>query len=98
MISNGKARLCFGGESNPKKIEPVVEKGDVIIVPAGVGHRLLEDIEGGFEMIGSYPKGRHWDMCYGKEGEEEKIKDIEHLRWFHRDPVYGDEGPTLNTT
>lgn len=57
-ISAGKARLCFGGEDNPGRVEEVVVKGDVVVVPAGMGHRLLEDLEGGFEMVGSYPKGK----------------------------------------
>ncbi|KAF4982843.1 hypothetical protein FZEAL_1635 [Fusarium zealandicum] len=93
-ISQGRARLCFGGEGNEGRVEPVVEAGDVVIVPAGVGHRLLEDLDGGFEMVGSYPEGCSWDMCYGKSGEERKVNGIKSLGWFERDPVYGDEGPT----
>ena len=94
-ISNGKAKLCFGGEENPKNVQPVVEKGDVIVIPAGVGHRLLEDIEENFEMVGSYPTGKQWDMCYGKEAEKEKIEDIQDLEWFEQDPIYGQDGPVL---
>lgn len=94
-VAQGKARLCFGGEDNPQRVEPVVETGDVMIVPAGVAHRLLEDIDGGFSMVGSYAKGKSWDMCYGKDGEEEKVKGIETLGWFERDPIYGNEGPSL---
>ncbi|MCJ1320607.1 hypothetical protein MMC15_005947 [Xylographa vitiligo] len=97
-ISNGRAKLCFGGEENPQSVEPVVEKGDVIVVAAGVGHRLLEDLEGGFEMVGSYPTGKQWDMCYGREAEREKIEAIRDLKWFDRDPVYGHEGPVLNAS
>jgi len=67
----------------------------VVIVPAGVGHRLLGDFGSGFEMIGSYPKGKNWDMCYGKKGEEGKVKGISSLGWFERDPLYGDEEPSL---
>lgn len=91
----GRARLCFGGEDNPKRVELVVEKGDVMVVPGGVAHRLLEDLEGGFNMVGSYPVGKTWDMCYGKEGKGDKVKAIADLSWFERDPVYGDEGPSL---
>ena len=94
-ISTGSARLCFGHEDNPSNITPTVSAGDVIVVPAGVAHRLLEDIEGGFEMVGSYPKGKSWDMCYGKKGEEKKVKEIEKLGWWKRDPVFGDQGPVL---
>ncbi|KAH8592981.1 hypothetical protein B0O99DRAFT_516597, partial [Bisporella sp. PMI_857] len=93
-ISNGNAKLYFGGERNQDRVEVEVKKGDVVIVLAGVGHRLLDDFESGFEMVGSYPKGRHWDMYYGKEGEE-KVQSIEKLEWFEKDPVYGDEGPAL---
>lgn len=98
-IASGSARVCFGGEQNPGKVETRLEKGDVVIVPAGVGHRLLEEEkgkgEGVFIMVGSYPAGCDWDMCYGRAGEEEKIKAIEELAWFEKDPVYGDKGPAL---
>jgi uncharacterized protein YjlB len=65
------------------------------VIPAGVGHRLLEDLDGEFEMVGSYPKGRNWDMCYGKEEEEQKVKAISGLDWFTKDPIYEDSGPVL---
>ncbi|KAK7548793.1 cupin domain-containing protein [Phyllosticta paracitricarpa] len=95
-ISQGRARLCFGGEGNEGRVEPVVSKDDVVVVPAGVGHRLVEDVEGGFEMVGSYPLGCHWDMCYGKEGEEAQVEGIKGLRWLESDPVYGDAGPAVD--
>jgi uncharacterized protein YjlB len=60
-ISSGSAKCCFGGEENPGSVEPVLSEGDVVVVPAGVGHRLLEDY-GGFQMVGSYPKGHDWDV------------------------------------
>jgi uncharacterized protein YjlB len=94
-ISRGKARLCFGGEDNEGRIEPMVEKGDAVIIPAGVGHRLVEDVSGDFEMVGCYPPGKAWDMCYGKTGEEAKVQAIGKLGWFERDPIYGDDGPSL---
>jgi uncharacterized protein YjlB len=94
-IVNGQARLCFGHEDNPIHVEETVTKGDVVVVPAGVAHRLLEDVKGGFEMIGSYPKGLSWDMCYGNKGEEAKVRGIEHVKWFERDPIYGEQGPAM---
>jgi hypothetical protein len=71
--------LGFGGESNPSKVETEVQKGDVIIIPAGVAHRLLDDFSSNFQMVGSYPKGKHPDMCRGKKEEEEKVKAISGL-------------------
>lgn len=59
-IASGRAKLCFGHEENPERFEPEVSRGDVIVVPAGVAHRLLEDLEGGFQMVGCYPPERQW--------------------------------------
>ena len=97
-VFSGRARLCFGGEQNEGRVEPVVEAGDVIVVPAGVSHRLLEDLDGSFQMIGSYPVDSDtWDMCYGEKSEASKIQGIKDLPWFQRDPIYGDEGPVLDS-
>lgn len=63
----------------------------MLVVPAGVAHRLMRDLEGGFEMVGCYPIGCGWDMAYGREGEEERISGIGGLGWFEIDPVYGEE-------
>lgn len=94
-IASGQATLCFGHEDNPNRVVARVEAGDAIVVPAGVAHRSLEDFDGDFMMVGSYPKGRNWDMCYGQDGEEEQVKGIAGLGWFERDPIYGDAGPVL---
>ena len=94
-IAAGRANLCFGGEDNPGRVVTEIKKGDVVIIPAGVAHRLLEDLDGGFLMVGSYPKGKSWDMCYGGEDERNKIDRIKDMGWFTKDPIYGDEGPVL---
>lgn len=95
-VANGSAKCCFGHEDNPGRIETVLEKGDVVVLPAGLGHRLIHDF-GGFHMVGSYPTSSSgWDMCYGHPGEEDKVKAISDLPWFKRDPIYGDHGPTLH--
>jgi uncharacterized protein YjlB len=77
-------------------VETTAEHGDVIVVPAGVAHALLEEGHDGFEMVGSYPRGcDQWDMCTGKSEERSKWKTIEALEWFNRDPVFGDDGPAI---
>lgn len=98
-VVSGSARLCFGGEENSERFEPTVQSGDLIIVPAGVGHRLLEDLHGNqeeFRMVGAYPPGKQWDMCYGKPEEKEKVQSIIHVAWFQLDPLYGLDGPALH--
>ncbi|KAJ4389524.1 hypothetical protein N0V93_006994 [Gnomoniopsis smithogilvyi] len=98
-VTSGRAKLCFGGEENPDRVTPIVQAGDVMIVPAGMAHRLLEDMSGtngGFEMVGSYPKGYHWDMCYGLPEDDEKINSIKSLPWFQKDPIFDEYGPVLD--
>ncbi|QIX01331.1 hypothetical protein AMS68_006848 [Peltaster fructicola] len=94
-VAQGKAKLCFGHEDNPEHVMETVSKGDVIIIPAGVSHRLMED-HGDFLMVGSYPKGKQWDMCYGHLDEAKRIDAITNLPWFDRDPIYGNKGPVDN--
>ncbi|KAK1921866.1 hypothetical protein DB88DRAFT_85997 [Papiliotrema laurentii] len=93
VVHSGSATLCFGGRENPGRVVHEAEKGDVLIIPAGMAHALLED-HGGFGMVGSYPVGaKQWDHCTGGErGVEDRIKRLE---WFTRDPIYGDDGPVL---
>lgn len=50
-ISKGRAKLLFGGEGNPGAVETEVRAGDCIVIPAGVAHRLLEDLDGSFQMV-----------------------------------------------
>ncbi|WVQ71340.1 hypothetical protein IAR50_000868 [Cryptococcus sp. DSM 104548] len=100
VVTNGGAKLCFGGPpetANEGRVEVRVGRGDVMIVPAGVGHALLQD-EGGFEMVGSYPKeAENWDMCTGQKEEKGAAwETIRGLKWFEKDPIYGEEGPALH--
>lgn len=94
-VYSGRAKLLFGGDANPGRVEVDVGAGDLLVVPAGVAHRLLEDVEGGFMMVGSYPRGCRWDMCYGKEGERDLAEKVRDVKWFERDPMYGADGPVL---
>lgn len=93
-VSGGAAKLCFGGLDNPERVVVEAGKGDVMVVPAGLAHALLED-RGGYQMVGSYPvEADQWDHCTGNEGQAAGER-IRKLGWFARDPVYGDEGPVL---
>ena len=98
VVWRGRARLNFGGEGCVGAVVVELSAGDAVLIPGGVSHRLVQDLEGGFEMVGSYMVGsEHWDMCYGKAGEEEHVLNIKHLTWFDRDPLYGDGGPAATS-
>lgn len=94
-IASGSAKCSFGHMDNPKKVEVELNTGDVVIVPAGVCHRMVEETRRPFMMVGSYPEGCEWDMCYGTQGEEGKVDRIRGLVWLKADPIYGDGGPAV---
>lgn len=64
-VFRGNALLHMGGESG-KKLE--VAAGDVIVIPAGVGHKCLSH-SADFTVVGAYPGGMEPDLMKGVDGE-----------------------------
>jgi uncharacterized protein YjlB len=91
-IVQGNARIQFGG---PSGVSVFLEKGDMVIIPAGVAHKNLGD-EQEFVCIGAYPDGQNYDMNYGKEGERPGTdENIRQVPLPETDPAYGAEGPLV---
>ncbi len=87
-VYNGTATLQLGGEKG-KKME--VSAGDVIVIPAGVGHKNLGSEN--FKIVGAYPNGKKQDMNYGKEGERPRTdKNIADVPIPAADPLFGEKG------
>jgi uncharacterized protein YjlB len=81
----GTALLHLGGEGG-QKVE--VKAGDILIIPAGVGHKNLEST--GLGIVGAYPDGRSWDLNKGGEGERPKAdQNIASLPIPDTDPWLG---------
>lgn len=93
-VFRGTARLRFGGDE--VDVQEVVEPGDVIAIPAGVAHNSLE-AGADFQMVGAYPAGKSWDMCYGQcqKEHEQALVNISKLSVPPQDPVTGSSGPLL---
>jgi uncharacterized protein YjlB len=69
-----------------------LEKGDVLLLPAGVAHRNMGSSED-FGCVGAYPNGMEFDMNYGRTGERPHTdKNIQQVPLPATDPVYGN-GP-----
>ncbi|MDT0651348.1 cupin domain-containing protein [Autumnicola edwardsiae] len=84
-VYSGSALLHLGGE-NGEKLR--VTAGDVIVIPAGVGHKNLESEN--FKIVGAYPNGMDHDMNYGKEEERPKVdKNIAEVPLPDADPLVG---------
>lgn len=85
-VCKGRTTLQLGGENGPTL---QFEKGDVIIIPAGVAHKNLGK-EKDVICIGGYPEGKDYDMNYGKPGERPHTdNNIADLPVPAKDPVYG---------
>ncbi len=57
-IAKGRSLVQFGGPHGPH-IE--VAAGDVVLIPAGVGHCRL-DMSGDLSVVGAYPAGQSADL------------------------------------
>jgi uncharacterized protein YjlB len=91
-IARGEARVHFGGESGPKI---GVKAGDVVLIPAGVGHKNLGSSHD-LLVIGAYPPGQNWDLCRGAGDERPwALENIARVPLPDTDPIYGSQGPLL---
>lgn len=88
-IIKGETLLQLGGE-NGKTL--FVEKGDVLVIPAGVAHMNLGK-ENDVTCIGGYPGGKNYDMHYGYADERPAVdENIAAVPLPATDPVYGEKG------
>jgi uncharacterized protein YjlB len=85
----GRATLELGG---PQGRPFDVAAGDVVVLPAGTGHRRRR-ADGGFTVVGAYPAGQEdYDLLRGDDPAEVRaaVERIERLGVPERDPVGGE--------
>jgi len=84
-VYSGKALLHLGGEQGE---QVNVSAGDIIVIPAGVGHKNLGSDQLG--IVGAYPDGRSWDLLRGTAGERPQAdRNIAALPVPKADPLLG---------
>lgn len=89
-VAQGRAAIQFGGPSGPV-VE--VSAGDVVILPAGTGHKLVE-CSGDFTVSGAYPEGQEMDLVRpGDLSLHEAERNICAVERPPSDPVLGRDGP-----
>jgi uncharacterized protein YjlB len=92
VILKGSARVQFGG---PNGISLILERGDLVVIPAGVAHKRIEE-EGGFSCMGAYPDDQQYDIMYGKPEERSQAEEnIRRVSLPENDPLYGSDGPLI---
>lgn len=91
-VHSGSATLQIGGERGEAL---PVSAGDVVLLPAGTGHKKLE-ASNDFEIIGAYPGGVSYNLKTGEPGERPYVlEDIQNTPLPKMDPVFGSEGPVI---
>jgi uncharacterized protein YjlB len=91
-VAEGEATLMLGG---PEGREVAMRAGDLVVLPAGTGHRRL-GASGDFAVCGAYPPGQEADLLKATEanwqGAEARVAAVPLPR---TDPFYGAGGPLL---
>jgi uncharacterized protein YjlB len=91
-VGQGEVRLQVGGSSG---VLLTVTAGDVIVLPAGVGHCSLPG-QTGYEIVGGYPDGRSWDLLTGTEEERRAaLPQIKTVPIPVTDPIDGVQGTLM---
>ncbi|GAB3246173.1 cupin domain-containing protein [Larkinella harenae] len=88
-VYSGSALLQLGGESGQ---QVRVQAGDIIVIPAGVGHKRLE-ASADFGVVGAYPDGRDYDVLRGEPGDRPRAdQNIAAVPLPKTDPLLGHNG------
>ena len=89
-IYSGEVTIQFGGDGG---VAITARPGDVIVLPAGTGHKKLES-RGALGVVGAYPEGARPSTAMPPFLRGAKSLDkIERVPLPACDPVYGDGGP-----
>jgi uncharacterized protein YjlB len=89
-IARGNARVRFGGAKG-RDIE--LKAGDVIVIPAGTGHRRMAKSKD-LLVVGAYPRHGKYDEPRPSEVDHaQAVEDIAKVRTPQTDPIHGVKGP-----
>jgi uncharacterized protein YjlB len=86
-VYEGEVTVQFGGEGG---VTVIAKPGDVIVLPAGTGHKKLSS-RGALGIVGAYPEESRADTCMAPFARQ-AAKAAE-VALPACDPVYGPRGP-----
>jgi uncharacterized protein YjlB len=92
-IAKGEAKVRLGGE---KGRDFDLQAGDVVVLPAGTGHKCLSASDD-LLVIGAYPPGQEdYDVKRGAASDRpQALKNIAAVELPASDPVHGEGGPLI---
>jgi uncharacterized protein YjlB len=93
-VFSGSALLHLGGEKGEKV---KVQAGDIIVIPAGVGHKCIDHTDD-FTVVGAYPNGMNPDLKRGEKSERpEADQNISAVPVPDTDPLLGKSGGLIKS-
>ena len=90
-VARGSGTVEFGGV---KGRELRLKAGDVAVLPAGTGHRLI-DATRNFLVVGAYPPDGTYDECTDTRERAGAAVRIARVRKPKTDPIFGRQGPLV---
>ena len=95
VVATGRAELMLGG---PRGERVAVGAGDVVVLPAGTGHRQLK-ASADFAVVGAYPPGQEATETVRAERPHggAVLRRIAAVARPRTDPVHGADGPLIRT-
>ena len=91
-IARGEAKVRFGGTRGAVL---TVKPGDVVVIPAGVGHQNL-GASPDLLVVGAYPRGSAVDLQRGGAAQRAVVeRNVAAVPLPAADPVHGVDGPLL---
>lgn len=92
-IAAGRATVAFGGAAG-KALD--VAAGDVVVLPAGTGHRRLQ-ASADLLVVGAYPRNGRFDQRRpGEVAPDAARRAVAAVPLPQMDPVCGKDGPLLS--
>ena len=95
-VAAGRAELMLGGPGG-ERVE--VGAGDVVVLPAGTGHRQIE-ASADFQVVGAYPPGQEaYETVRAEQPHDPTTLDrIAAVARPRTDPIYGADGPLMQAS
>jgi uncharacterized protein YjlB len=91
-IYSGTVTVRVGGEHG---VDVVLEPGDVVVLPAGVGHQQ-RGCRGRLGVVGAYPAGQSADLCEPDAGRlRARMAAVAGVPLPAEDPLFGPRGPLM---
>jgi uncharacterized protein YjlB len=89
-VYSGEVTVQFGGDGG---VVVTAEPGDVIVLPAGTGHKKLSS-RGALGIVGAYPAGQYADTCTPLLADARRsAAAVARVPLPECDPVCGADGP-----